>query len=99
MKPAAPGEADREHWLSGKVAMFIVGPTESKDWLGFRVDSTINAYASSIQGASFSRVRHSFDRALQRERQFRPGLHCAGCALATLQTLAKWTAFCLTWKE
>ena len=41
---------DGDYWFSGKGDMFIVDPEESKDWVKFRVDSTINGYAYNIRG-------------------------------------------------
>ena len=51
-KPDGSTEWDGDYWFSGKGDMFIVDPEESKDWVKFRVDSTMEGYAYNIRGAS-----------------------------------------------
>ena len=52
VKPDGSREWDGDYWFSGKGDMFIVDPEESKDWVKFRVDSTIEGYAYNIRGTS-----------------------------------------------
>ena len=40
---------DGNYWLSGKGNMFEVDPTESKDWLKFHVNSTLEGYAYNTE--------------------------------------------------
>ena len=40
---------DGNYWLSGKGNMFEVDPTQSKDWLKFRVTSTLEGYAYNTE--------------------------------------------------
>ena len=40
---------DGNYWLSGKGNMFEVDPTQSKDWLKFRVNSTLEGYAYNTE--------------------------------------------------
>ena len=40
---------DGNYWLSGKGNMFEVDPTESKDWLKFHVNSTLQRYAYNTE--------------------------------------------------
>lgn len=40
---------DGNYWLSGKGNMFEVDPIQSKDWLKFHVNSTLEGYAYNIQ--------------------------------------------------
>lgn len=51
-KPDGESTWDGEYWFSGKGNIFIVDPEESKDWVKFRVDSTIDGYAYNIRGAA-----------------------------------------------
>ena len=50
--PDGSSEMDGDYWFSGKGDMFIVDPEESKDWVKFRVESTIEGYAYNIRGAA-----------------------------------------------
>ena len=50
VKPDGSREWDGDYWFSGKGDMFIVDPEESKDWVKFRVYSTIEGYAYNIRG-------------------------------------------------
>ena len=43
---------DGAYWFSGKGNVMTVDPVESKDWVKFHVDSTIEGYAYNIRGAS-----------------------------------------------
>lgn len=43
---------DGAYWFSGKGNVITVDPVESKDWVKFHVDSTIEGYAYNIRGAS-----------------------------------------------
>lgn len=52
VKSDGVSEWDGDSWFSGKGDMFIVDPEESKDWIKFRVDSTIEGYAYNIRGVS-----------------------------------------------
>ena len=40
---------DGNYWLSGKGNVFIVDPVESKDWVKFHVNSTLQGYAYNTQ--------------------------------------------------
>ena len=40
---------DGNYWLSGKGNMFEVDPTQSKDWLKFHVNSTLEGYAYNTE--------------------------------------------------
>ena len=40
---------DDNYWLSGKGNMFEVDPTQSKDWLKFHVNSTLEGYAYNTE--------------------------------------------------
>ena len=40
---------DGNYWLSGKGNMFEVDPTQSKDWLKFQVNSTLEGYAYNTE--------------------------------------------------
>ena len=51
VKPDGSSEWDGDYWFSGKGDVFTVDPEESKDWVEFRVDSTIDGYAYNIRGA------------------------------------------------
>ena len=51
IKPDGSREWDGDYWYSGKGDVFIVDPEESKDWVKFRVYSTIEGYAYNIRGA------------------------------------------------
>ena len=51
VKPDGSSEWDGDYWFSGKGDVFIVNPEESKDWVKFRVYSTIDGYAYNIRGA------------------------------------------------
>ena len=51
VKPDGSSEWDGDYWFSGKGDVFIVDPEESKDWVKFRVDSSINGYAYNVRGA------------------------------------------------
>ena len=42
---------DGDYWFSGKGDVFIVDPVESKDWVKFRVYSTIEGFAYNTRGA------------------------------------------------
>ena len=52
VKSDGSSEWDGDYWFSGKGDVFIVDPEESKDWVKFRVDSTIDGYAYNVRGAS-----------------------------------------------
>ena len=52
VKPDGSRKWDGDFWFSGKGDMFIVDPDESKDWVKFRVDSTVDGYAYNIRGTS-----------------------------------------------
>ena len=41
---------DGDYWFSGKGDVFIVDPVESKDWVKFRVYSTIEGFAYNTRG-------------------------------------------------
>lgn len=41
-----------DYWFSGKGDAFLVDPTESKDWVKFRVYTTIQGYAYNTTGAT-----------------------------------------------
>ena len=43
---------DGNYWLSGKGNMFEVDPTQSKDWLKFHVNSTLEGYAYNTETAA-----------------------------------------------
>ena len=51
VKPDGSTEWDGDYWFSGKGNVFIVDPEESKDWVKFRVDSTVDGYAYNVRGA------------------------------------------------
>ena len=51
VNPDGSSEFDGDYWFSGKGDVFIVDPDESKDWVKFRVYSTIDGYAYNIRGA------------------------------------------------
>ena len=51
VKSDGSSEWDGDYWFSGKGDVFIVDPEESKDWVKFRVYSTIDGYAYSVRGA------------------------------------------------
>ena len=40
---------DGNYWVSGKGSMFEVDPTQSKDWLKFHVNSTLEGYAYNME--------------------------------------------------
>ena len=40
---------DGNYWVSGKGNMFEVDPTQSKDWLKFHVNSTLEGYAYNTE--------------------------------------------------
>ena len=40
---------DGNHWVSGKGNMFEVHPAQSKDWLKFHVNSTLEGYAYNTE--------------------------------------------------
>ena len=52
VKPDGSSVWDGDYWFSGKGDVFIVDPEESKDWVKFRVFSTIDGYAYNIRGTS-----------------------------------------------
>ncbi|KAL8655301.1 MAG: hypothetical protein Q9210_000969 [Variospora velana] len=46
--PNGDGGLDGNYWLKGKGDVFDVNPTESQDWVTFRVDSTLEGYAYNV---------------------------------------------------
>ncbi|KAL8735024.1 MAG: hypothetical protein Q9166_001149 [cf. Caloplaca sp. 2 TL-2023] len=42
--------ADGDYWFSGKGDMFTVDPEASKDWVKFRVDSSVEGYGFGLEG-------------------------------------------------
>ena len=51
VKPDGSSEWDGDYWFSGKGDVFNVDPEESKDWVKFRVYSTVDGYAYNVRGA------------------------------------------------
>ena len=52
MRPDGSKGLDGDYWFSGKGDVFIVDPIESKDWVKFRVYSTIEGFAYTTRGAT-----------------------------------------------
>ena len=50
VKPDGSSEWDGDYWFAGKGDVFNVDPEESKDWVKFRVDSTVDGYAYNVRG-------------------------------------------------
>lgn len=50
--PDGSAGIDGEYWFSGKGNVFTVDPIESKNWVKFHVESTVEGYAYNTSGAA-----------------------------------------------
>ncbi|KAI4199036.1 MAG: hypothetical protein LQ348_001955 [Seirophora lacunosa] len=48
IEPNGEGDLDGNYWIKGKGDVIDVDPTESQDWVTFRVDSTLDGYAYNV---------------------------------------------------
>lgn len=48
IEPNGEGDLDGNYWIKGKGDVIDVDPTESQNWVTFRVDSTLDGYAYNV---------------------------------------------------
>lgn len=52
LQPDGSEGLDGDYWFSGKGDVFMVDPVESKDWVKFRVYTTVEGFAYNMAGAT-----------------------------------------------